>query len=189
MAKNGKFRCTRCGRVFAMAMHLGRHMKTVHGPKVKRTAPAARKWPAAAARPSAFDGRTRLLGELNACRGELAAQRAAIDAQVAALDQVMATLGAPAAKPKARTKVGRKAGTRVRRPRRPRRTAREGSLRSYVEEVLRTQRGPLTVKEVTTAVLKAGYKSRNKELPKTIGKFLRAMPGVARVERGVFRVK
>ena len=52
-----------------------------------------------------------------------------------------------------------------------------------------SHRGPMTIKEVTAAVLRAGFESRNMELPKTVGKFLAAMPNVVKVDRGVYRMK
>ncbi len=47
----------------------------------------------------------------------------------------------------------------------------------------------MTIKAVTAAVLKAGCKSRNKDLPKTVGKDLAAIPNVVNVDRGVYRMK
>jgi len=31
--KAAKFKCAKCGKVFGMAMHLGKHMTTTHGQK------------------------------------------------------------------------------------------------------------------------------------------------------------
>ncbi len=45
----------------------------------------------------------------------------------------------------------------------------------------------MTVKDVTTAVRKAGYKSKNKTLDKSVGVALSEMPGVKKVGRGTFR--
>jgi hypothetical protein len=39
-AAGGKFTCTKCGRTFAMALHLGRHMSSTHAPK-RRKSPQA----------------------------------------------------------------------------------------------------------------------------------------------------
>ncbi len=47
--------------------------------------------------------------------------------------------------------------------------------------------GPMAVKEVAAVVLKAGHKSKNRALPKTVGKYLAAMPGVQKVGHGTFR--
>jgi uncharacterized C2H2 Zn-finger protein len=73
MAKTGKFRCRTCGRVFTMAMHLGRHANTVHAAKTKRRARVADKRRSATTGMGTSDGLARVLGVLNACRDELAA--------------------------------------------------------------------------------------------------------------------
>jgi len=172
MARTGKFKCTRCDRTFAMAAHLGRHMSTLHAPRGKRTAPAATM-----RRPALADWASPVLDRLRACRDELAAQRAALDAQVASLDQALAALG------------GSVASVKVRRGGRRSPAFRAGTLPAYIRQVMHAYRGPMAVKEVAAAVLKAGYKSRNKELPKTVGKYLAAMPSVQKIGRGVYRAK
>ena len=37
--KAAKFKCEKCGKKFAMAMHLGRHMTTIHGKAPKAAKP------------------------------------------------------------------------------------------------------------------------------------------------------
>ncbi len=119
---------------------------------------------------------TRVKREFRARRAELAAQRATLDFQATALDRVIAGFGRPAtARPR---RVGRR-----------RRAVQLGSLPAFIQQVLRADRRPMAIKEVTAAVLKAGYKSKNKELPKTVGKYLSKLPGMIRVGRGVFRLK
>ena len=172
MAKKGTFNCSACGRTFAMAAHLGRHMSTMHARKGKRTVPAA-----TTRRSVMTDWARPVLDRLRACRDELAAQRAALDAQVAALDQAIAALG------------GSVASVKVHRGGRRRPAVRKGTLPAYISQVLHAHHGPMAVKEVAVAVLKAGYKSRDKTLPKTVGKYLAAMPGVQKVGRGVYRAK
>jgi hypothetical protein len=181
MAKMGKFRCSTCGRVFAMAMHLGRHVNAVHAAKSKRAAQVVDQRRSATAGMSTSDGRTRVLGVLSACRDELVAQRITIDSQVAALDQAIAVLGGPVVKTTTKPWIRRKP--------RPGRTVQAGTLPAYIRQVVYAHRGPMTIKEVTAAVLRAGFESRNMELPKTVGKFLAAMPNVVKVDRGVYRMK
>jgi hypothetical protein len=84
---------------------------------------------------------------------------------------------------------GTAAGVKVRRSGRRHPAFRAGTLPAYISQVLHAHRGPIAVKDVAAAVLKAGYKSRDKALPKTVGKYLAAMPGVRKVGRGVFRAK
>ena len=181
-SKRGSFKCVKCGRTFPMAMHLGRHMATIHG---RRPARAKRRVGPAAKAPVRVRLQTDplggVLGDVSSWQDRLMAQRANLDSQIEALGQLMASLGTPA--PKSTIRVP------VRRGKHLRRAAPPGSLRAHIEQVLLTQRGPMPVRAITAAVLKAGYKSHNKELSKSIGKLMRAMPGVARVGRGVFRLK
>ena len=44
----------------------------------------------------------------------------------------------------------------------------------------------MRVAEITDAVVKAGYKTKNRTLAKSVGIALAHTPGVKRVERGVF---
>ena len=60
------------------------------------------------------------------------------------------------------------------------------SLSDYILRVMAPGQ-PMSVKEITTAVLAAGYQSRNKTLSKTVGALLGKMPGVERVGRGIYR--
>jgi hypothetical protein len=85
--------------------------------------------------------------------------------------------------PPATTKVA--AG---RRPRAGRRGARQGSLKDFIGRVL-SGHGVMSVKEITAGVRKAGYKTRNKTLSKSVGIALAQMPGVEKVDRGQFRLK
>ena len=172
MARTGKFKCAACGRTFSMAAHLGRHMTTIHGAKAAK---AKAKWRVQT------DDPAQLLNDVRAWRSELAAQQAQLAVQLAALDQLRETLGSTAPKPTA----GR--ALKGRRIRGGHGGAREGSLKSYLDRVLRATRRPMRRAEVTAAVLKAGYKSRSKTLAKSVGVALRTMSGVKKIGRGVFR--
>ncbi len=55
--------------------------------------------------------------------------------------------------------------------------------------VLAAHRGPMIVRDIAAAVLKAGYKSRDKTLGHTVGKLLAAMPNAVRVARGQYRLR
>jgi hypothetical protein len=166
MAKSGQFKCKQCGRSFGMAAHLGRHMNTVHATRSVL--------PLAALGESMVPGR--LTGEIQAARNELQAQRDQLELQIAALDTVLATLGSvPAMSRRGRTN-GQGQG-------------RGGSLRSYIDQVLRSRGAPMRVSEITDAVLRAGYNTRNKTLAKSVGICLAGMPNVTKVERGLFQAK
>jgi hypothetical protein len=172
MARIGKFKCSACGRTFSMAAHLGRHRTTIHGAKGAKVK--------AKSRVQAGDP-AQLVDSVRAWRSELAAEQAQLAVQLGALDQLLTTLGGTAPKPTAgralqgRTIRGGHGG------------AREGSLKSYIDRVLRATRRPMRRAEVAAAVLKAGYKSRNKAFAKSVGVALRTMPGVKKIGHGVFR--
>ncbi|HRY71402.1 MAG TPA: C2H2-type zinc finger protein [Phycisphaerae bacterium] len=51
--KAAKLRCSKCGKTFKMAMHLGRHMKTIHGQAKRLKAKKGRKAAARRGRPAA----------------------------------------------------------------------------------------------------------------------------------------
>ena len=172
MARTSKFTCSACGRTFSMAAHLGRHRTTSHGAKGAKAKAKSRVQPGA---PS------RLLDSVRAWRSELAAEQAQLATQLGALDQLLTTLGGTARKPTAER------APKGRRIRGGRGGAREGSLKSYIEQVLRATRRPMRRAEITTAVLKAGYTSRSKTLAKSVGVALLTMPGVKKIGRGVFR--
>ncbi len=188
MAQTGEFKCPKCDRSFAMAPHLGRHMSTIHGakkgkktakkkmrrgPQRGRTARAAPRQPA----PTGA-GLAGAVGQLRAYQDELAGQRAQIEAQLAAVESALSALGATASVATRRvTTRGRGAA------------ARQGSLKDHIARVLGARSGPMAVKDVAAAVLKAGYKSRDKTLAHTVGKLLAAMPNTVRVARGQYRLR
>jgi hypothetical protein len=111
-------------------------------------------------------------------RSGLVAKHTQVAAQIEAIDRALAALGAAARTPAARPTRGR-GGAGLRR----------GSLKYYVERVLRARGGAMAVKDVAAAVRKAGFKSKNKTLGKSVGIAMTQMPNVRKVSRGVFRLK
>ena len=180
MAKKGKFKCSVCKRSFGMAAHLGRHMATIHSSRARRTAATGGakrvKRTATAIRSAGMDGLAAAVGNIQLYRNDLAAQRATLDSQLAALDWALATLGAVAPARKVVAGDGQRGSG-----------YRSGSLKAHIQKVLQARGGGMTVKDVTTAVRKAGYKSKNKTLDKSVGVALSEMPGVKKVGRGTFR--
>ena len=69
--------CPKCGRKFAMALHLGRHMSATHG-TARTTAPAFQA-------PAQFNGGA--VVSIQSARSELEARRAEVDRQLEALDR------------------------------------------------------------------------------------------------------
>ena len=123
------------------------------------------------------DGVTGLRRGILAYRGRLVAERTQLDSQIAAIERALAALGSTLPKTPTATARGRRgAGPR------------KGSLKGYIERVLRARRGAIAVKDITTRVLRAGYKSKNKALAKSVGIALTQMPNVAKVARGTFRL-
>ena len=172
-----------------MPAHLGRHMNTIHASKRrkklvgKKVTKRARKRVVrpvvrarAAGRPAARA--TGALREIRAYRQTLVARRAELDSRVNAIDRALTALGAvsrPAAGQAAR--ASRRAGSR------------KGSLKHFIERVLSTGKGPRAVKDTTAAVLRAGFKTKNKTLAKSVGIALSQMPNVVKVSRGLFRLR
>jgi hypothetical protein len=68
-------------------------------------------------------------------------------------------------------------------------SARSGSLKEFIERILRVHRGRMAVKDVTAAVLTSGYKSRHKTLRHSVHKLLAAMPHIIQVARGQYRLR
>lgn len=195
MAKIRKFKCSKCGRTFSMAAHLARHQNTIHASKTgrklvrKKTAKRARRRPVRTAararagrRPAA--GAAGVMRQMRVYRQSLAARRAQLDSQIRGIDQALSALGA-SARPRTRRAARVRRAARGRRGARPR----KGSLKDFIGNVLRVRKGPVAVKDVTAAVLKAGFKTKNKTLAKSVGIALSQMPGVMKVSRGLFRLR
>lgn len=157
-----------------------RRKKTVKKRVVKaRKRPARRK----ARRPAGLTG---VIDGLAKARADLVAQRDALDEQIAALDGAMAAMGA--VRP-ARKTAGRPVARRIVRRRRGTRARRAGSLKEFIAKAMAGHRGALAVKDITAAVLKSGYKTKNKTLAKSVGIALTQMREVAKVRRGLFKMK
>lgn len=119
---------------------------------------------------------------LQAVRDSLLAERQRVSEQLATIEDMLAgsgagRLAAPRAAVGPRAAGGRGGG---------RRGVRAGSLKDYIYKVLADGR-VMAVKDITSAVMKAGYKTRNKTLGKSVGNALATMPRIKRVTRGKFR--
>ena len=64
---------------------------------------------------------------------------------------------------------------------------RAGSLKQFITRVMPSGRA-MAVKDVTTGIKKAGYKTKNKTLAKSVGVALAEMPNVQRIGRGQFKL-
>jgi len=124
---------------------------------------------------------TNVVLNLTQARDELLAQRTALDEQITMIDRALAAMGS------ASPSAGR---TRAAGPgRRGRRGRRSGSLKDVIGRVMAARKGPMEVKAITTAVMKSGYKTKNKTLAKSVGIALTQMPEITKVSRGTFRLR
>ena len=176
-----KLKCAKCDRTFAMPAHLARHQNTTHASGLKAKS-AKRSSIGQAVRKigsrHAADTDIQLIGQMRTYRDSLIAERSNLDNRIGAIEQAMSTLGAPTG-PTPKRGGSRKV-----------RGGRKGaSLKMCVEKVLRGSRKPMAVKDITSGVIKVGYKTSNKTLDKSVGIALAAMPSVAKVSRGIFRLK
>ena len=128
---------------------------------------------------------TDAVAQLTQVRDNLLEQRATLDDQIAKVDKALTAMDAPWSSGGAR----RSATARPARSRRPTRGRRSGSLKECIAKVLTGPRGAMTVKDITAAVLKSGYRSKNKTLAKSVGIALTQMKDMTKVRRGVFRKK
>ena len=210
MAKS--FKCSKCDRKFSMAANLGRHMSTIHSSKAARKTAATRPKNGrrrnmkgagagsvrragrgrALARGVAGDVSTRVIGELQAYHGDLLGERVSLDARIGAVARAMAELGAAApagpAKRMKRAKTKVKAAARVKMGRPPARGARPGSLRDYIVRVLRQKTTGMSPRDIGASVVKAGFKTKAKDITKAVSNTLPQVRGVKKVGFGIYKL-
>ncbi len=125
---------------------------------------------------------TGAVSNLATLHADLLAQRAALDNQIGAVANALRAIGQPvalgAAKAPGRKGPGRGMGRGGWRP---------GSLKAHIAQVMRGG-GVMAVKDITAAVVKSGYKSKNQTLAKSVGIALTEMAGMAKVGRGKFKL-
>ena len=195
------FKCTKCTRKFSMKAHLARHMNTIHASPARRKAAAKkrrrkRRKVARAPRRAAMRagtagaGGARLLSDMRAYYGELTAQRSSLDAEIGAIETAMSAMGGAAPKRSTRPKArggARRPGRPGRPPRAPR-AGRTGSLKEAIVNVLSQRRTPLSPRDLAGAVVRAGYKTKAKDLTKAISNVLPELKMVKKVGRGMYTV-
>jgi len=109
---------------------------------------------------------------------KLLAQRRKIEAGLGALDRKIMAIGGEV------PSEGPGRGPTVRRGRRG--TGR--TLVEYVRQVLASAPKGMRAREVTDAVIAAGYRSSSRQFGRIVGAALRDTPGIRRVRRGVYRL-
>lgn len=148
-------------------------------PRRKRKATRGRGRQAASA-----GGMGRAVSTLQTALQELHGERSALDRQIAALSGALAAMGAAAPQMRGPGRPGRPG----RRPAAAGAGPRPGSLKDFIQKALGGGK-TMSVKDITEAVRRGGYKTRNKTLAKSVGIALTEMPMVKKVARGKFRVK
>src|ERR1051326_2565141 len=96
---------------------------------------------------------------LSAYRTRLMQQRDQIDAQLQALDQIIAGMNDTSRPVPAQPPAS--ARSAVRQPKAKGRQPRAGSLKDFIAQVMKSGR-VMQVGEITTAIKRAGYKTKNK---------------------------
>jgi len=192
MAK-AAFKCPKCDRSFSMKAHLARHMNTIHASPKRRKAAAKkrakraklagkkrvvkRKARVLSARKAPASGGLRMLREMKVYHADLTAMRSSLDAQIGAIEAAM----------EAMTGIQAKAAPRPKRRAPVRGRGRAGSLKDSVVGVLRKHRTPMSPRELSSAVVRAGYKTKAKDLTKAISNILPQLKMVKKVGRGMYR--
>ena len=89
------FKCPKCDRRFAMAMHLARHTSTIHASKSKKGRPDKRKKKrrVRAKANRRLTGPARALRELRTYLRELSAKRNALDVEIRTIQNAINTMG------------------------------------------------------------------------------------------------
>ncbi len=187
---SGKFKCTKCDRSFSMAAHLARHSSTIHvrggrktqGKKVAGRVgrPPGRKntYPVAQTRSSIGGGARQLLSGMRAYHTDLVNQRGQLEAEISAIGAAMDAMGAAPVLAAAPAKRGRPAGS----------VGRAGSLKSYVAKVLSQRSSPMSPKAIAAKIVKAGHKSKAKDLTKAVSNALPQLKMVKKVGFGMYRM-
>ena len=186
-----------------MPAHLARHMNTIHGAggakkkasgkRIGRPKGSTRNI-ARAIGGSSFGGAERLLGEMSAYHGVLTEERMSLDTQIDAVANAMETLGGGSptmtsrGKSRSAGKVGRPKGSGARRGRPPGQAPRKGSLKDYIVRVLGQVSRPLSPNDIGVRVLKAGFKTKAKDLTKAVSNTLPALKKIKRVGFGQYEL-
>jgi len=142
-------------------------------------------------------GKTKSISEL---RKELKAKtsqltglnlrRSKLTARLAAVDRQIAVLTAEPVRRRRKRKVAKKAARKVKKALRakPGRKGRVGKpLAEYIRGVLAKAKAGMRVMDVTAAVLRAGYRTRDKTFNQTVAKTLATDKRFRRVSHGIYK--
>ena len=214
MAK-GRFKCSKCDRTFSMAAHLARHKNTIHkagaGKKtaarkvVKRKGRVGRPKGVVAKRGrpklsvarrgvSVGSGAARLLNAMQAYRKELMTERLTLDSRIDAMGRALDEMGAKVSAGPARRvsrkgpKVKVKARKAAKRVGRGGVKVRAGSLKDYIGRVLRQRTRPMSPSDIGAGVVKAGLKTKAKDITKAVSNTLPKMKNIKKMGFGKYQL-
>jgi hypothetical protein len=107
-------------------------------------------------------------------------RRAELEQEITALERVILSLGGSPGSRAAGAPAAARGSVR-------RGKTRAGSLKDYITRVMSNGQ-TMAVKDITDAVMRAGFQSKNKTLSKSVGIALTEIPGMQKVGRGQFRM-
>ncbi len=199
------FKCLKCDRAFSSSVNLSRHTTIVHGPRLGRPGFAARSKAGGArvGRPGGVRGRgpgrprksgrrgaqsfgdtsTRLVSDMRAYHSDLLAQRSSLEDRIDALTRAMDALGTAVP-----VTTGRRTGRKKKRGRPAGSGVRAGSLNDHVVRVLRQTTKPMSPREISDKVVRAGFKSQAKDVTKAVSNKLAELRNVKKVGFGLYRL-
>jgi len=121
-----------------------------------------------------------LVANLRSAHSGLILQRTTVDSQITAIENALRALQvSPGGGRISRAARGAGKGG-------GRRGIRPGSLTDRVQKILASNPEPMRVMEITAAVRRGGFKTKNKTLDKSVGITLRNLPGIVRAGRGLY---
>ena len=130
-------------------------------------------------------GTAALVGRMQDYHSDLLMRRESLDSEITAISNAIEAIGAAAPAASQGRRPGRPAG-RVGRPRSS--GGRKGSLRDYVLRTMGKRSTPMSPRQLASAVVKAGYKSKAKDLTKAVSNLLPQLKQVKRVGFGKYRL-
>ncbi len=141
-------------------------------------------------KPSGSGDAKRIASDIKAIHRTLVEQRNQMDGRIQAMEQAIAALTGetPSAAPRAAAAAPAQTGARRGRPPGSRSQGyRDGSLKAYIDKVLRTSGAPVAIKDITRGVTKAGYRTKSKTLGNQVSAAIADMK-VRKVGRGMYTV-
>jgi hypothetical protein len=113
----------------------------------------------------------------------LSDEKAQLDQRLDLIGRLLTTLGERSSSPATRSRpkqTGRATSGRRRRG---------GSLKEHIVRSLRKVGAPQSVKQIGDLVKREGYQTSSRDLSRAVSNVISALPGVVRVDRGLYRAK